>query len=67
VAVLDGDQSFLPKFIQHVLFFGEMIVVISVLKIFEVKSLFCPETEVTLVQIRNLADVWIAALRVSFP
>jgi hypothetical protein len=67
VAILDGDESLFLDFVQHFLFFGEMIVVIPVLKILEVKSLFCPETEVTLVQIRNLADVWIAALRVSFP
>jgi len=36
VPLLDGDESFFLKFVQHALFFGEMIVVILVLEVFEV-------------------------------
>jgi hypothetical protein len=51
VAILDGDQSFFPEFVQHFLFLGEEIEVILVLELFEVNSLFCPEAEVERLQL----------------
>ena len=45
VAILDGDESFFLKFVQHFLFFGEEIAVIPVVEVFEVKSLFRPESK----------------------
>jgi hypothetical protein len=36
VAILDGDESFFLKFVQHFLFFGEEIAVIPVVEVFEV-------------------------------
>jgi len=46
VAILEGDETFLFKFSQYLLFFADEVIVISVLKILEGNPLSSPETEV---------------------